>query len=454
MLVALLLALTAVTDVAGQKPARTAATNSKPFNYVAANTANYLSLAGDMDVILRRDVLGVWFPRSIDKQNGGFYSSFTPDWRAGQSEGKFSVFQGRMTWLAAQIVMRRPDLKEQFLPAVQHGVQYLSNVMWDKRNGGFFWGLDDKGQISPRFSDGKHLYGMSFCLYGAAAAYQARHDPSDLELAQRSFRWMDQHAHDSRNGGYFEWLTREGKVVEAAPNSERIQEVIGAGFPIGYKSMNTHIHLLESFTQLYEVWQNQTLRQRLGELLEIIRDKICVEPGAMNLYFTNDWRAFPDHDSYGHDIETAYLMLESANRAMFQSQKTESMAKLLVDHALAYGWDEENGGFYREGTTYGKPEDLRKEWWAQFEGLNSLLLMHEKYGRNSDKYWKAFLMQWQFIKDKQVDHEFGGIYDTVERDGTATNRIKARMWKEAYHDGRSLLNVTERLRRLAKQEKE
>ncbi len=414
VLVAFFLAWTIGTQAAGQEPGRTPAATAKSFNSVAANRANYLKFADDMETTLRKDVLGVWFPRSIDSENGGFHSNFTRDWRPAPSEGKFSVFQGRMTWLAAQIVIRRPDLKGEFLPIMRHGLQYLSNVMWDK----------------------------------------ATHDPLALELAQRSFRWMDQHAHDNRNGGYFEWLTREGKVVEAQVNSARIQEVIGAGFPICFKSMNTHIHLLESFTQLYEVWQDQTLRQRVGELLDIIRDKICVEPGAMSLYFTNDWRALPDHDSYGHDIETAYLMLESAQVAMFHSQKTESMAKLLVDHALAYGWDEDNGGFYREGTTYGRPEDLRKEWWVQFEGLNSLLLMHEKYGRESDKYWKAFQMQWLFIKDKQVDHEFGGTYDTIERDGTVTNQIKARMWKEAYHEGRSLLNVTERLRRLAEQGKE
>jgi len=75
--------------------------------------------------------------------------------------------------------------------------------------------------------------------------------------------------------------------------------------------MNTHIHLLESFAQLYEVWPTETLRGRLAELLAVVRDKICVEPGVMNLYFTTDWRAIPDHDSYGHDVETAYLLLEA-----------------------------------------------------------------------------------------------------------------------------------------------
>jgi cellobiose epimerase len=215
-----------------------------------------------------------------------------------RSGGKFSVFQERMTWIAAEAAMRRPELKEKFLPITRHGVEYLSNTLWDKQYGGFYWGLDDKGQISPFYTDGKHLYGINFGLYGAAAAFQATKDPKALELAQKTFRWIDQHGHDAKNGGYFDWLTREGKVVEGSPDAVTLQPIPVSMFPLGYKSMNTHIHLLESFTQLYEVWKDDTLRQRLEELLAINRDKICVQPGVMNLYFTNDWRPYPDHDSY------------------------------------------------------------------------------------------------------------------------------------------------------------
>jgi len=130
-------------------------------------------------------------------------------------------------------------------------------------------------------------------------------------------------------------------------------------------------------------------------------------------------------------------------------RKTTRMAKLLVAHALAYGWDEAYGGFYRDGTTVGKAEDTRKEWWVQFEGLNALLLMHDEHGKQTDLYFKAFQRQWQFIRDCQVDREFGGVYDTIERDGAAPDHMKARIWKEAYHDSRALLNVIERLRKLA-----
>jgi mannose/cellobiose epimerase-like protein (N-acyl-D-glucosamine 2-epimerase family) len=436
---------------AAASPAEAApAARPRPMNYLPPGKESYLTLAAEAEAVLRRDVLQVWFPRTVDMDNGGFRSDFARDWRPGPSGGKFSVFQGRMAWIAAQVAMRRPELRDQYLPYVRHGVQFLSDVLWDKEYGGFYWGLDDEGRISPSFTDGKHLYGIAFCMYGAAAAAQATKDPKALDLAERAFRWIEEHAHDGRNGGYTEWLTRTGTVVEPEADAGAGRKPSPNPFPSGFKSMNTHIHLLEAFAQLYEVWKDETLRSRLEELLTIIRDRVCVEPGVMSLYFTADWRAVPDHDSYGHDVEAGYLMLE-AEEALGRPHdpRTERMARLLVDHALAHGWDETYGGFYRDGTTFGQPEDKQKEWWVQVEGLNALLLMHERHGREADVYFEAFQKQWQFIKDYQIDPEFHGLYEMVGPDGAPTNTVKGRIWKAAYHDGRALLNVTERLRRLA-----
>jgi len=428
------------------------AATAKTGAYLPATRENYLKLADETEAILGKDVLEVWFPRTVDNENGGFRSNFARDWAPlARGDGKFSVFQGRMTWIASQVAMRRPELKEQFLAIVNQGVNYISDVMWDKQYGGFYWGLSDKGETSSYYTDGKHLYGMSFCLYGLAAAYQATSDPKTLALAQRAFGWMDEHAHDAKNGGYFEWLTRQGNPVPTHPETGKIELLPVAMFPVGYKSMNTHIHLLEAYAQLYEVWKDELLRQRLQELLAIIRDKICVEPGAMNLYFTSRWEPIPDHDSYGHDVETLYLMLETEDvLGQGHDPRTERMAKMLVDHALAYGWDNDLGGFYQDGTTYGKPESRLKEWWVQFEALNALLMMHEKYGRQTDAYFEAFQQQWRFIKEYQIDSQFHGVYELIGTNGKATSQDKGRIWKAAYHDGRALLNVTERLRRLAR----
>jgi len=436
----LALLLTSSACLAQQPPASSATP--------APTRETYLKLAGEVETALHSDVLGVWFPRTVDKQHGGFHSHFARDWQTLPSDGKFSVFQGRMTWVASQVVLREPQQKDAFLPIVRQGVDYLQNTMWDKQYGGFYWGLDDDGRITPDFTDHKELYGIGFCIYGAAAAYQATHDAKALELAQRGFTWTDKHAHDAEHGGYFEWLARDGTpVVPNAPSGRVDTNAIG---PIGYKSMNTHIHLLEAFTELYKVWPDPTLRARLEEMLAIVRDKICVAPGVMNLYFTNAWQPIPDHDSYGHDVETAYLMLETDEVLHHTAgPATERMARMLVDHALAYGWDAKNGGFFREGTTFGKPEDTAKEWWVQAEGLNALLMMHERYGAQDPVYFQRFLEQWRFIQQHTIDSQYRGLYNLTTAEGTPLSNDKGSIWKAAYHDGRAFWNVSERLHHLA-----
>lgn len=452
MVVTVAMACVASAAMSGQDMARNQSVgHSSPHSiYLEPTRENYLELSSQTERMLERDVLDVWFPRCVDHQHGGFASNFGRDWKPETSQGKFSVFQGRMTWIASEIAVERPQLREQFLPIARHGLEFLEDVLWDKQEGGFFWGVDDRGQISPYYSDGKELYGESFGLYGAAAAYQATHDPTALALAQSAFRWIDEHAHDRTNGGYFEFLRRNGTPIDAAANAVTVQTVPVGGFLIGYKSMNTHIHLLEALTQLYEVSKDEAVGQRLDEMLAIVRDKISVQPGVMNLFFTNDWRPIPDHDSYGHDVETAYLMLE-AEEALGRTHdpKTVRMARMLVDHALAYGWDNHAGGFYGEGTTFGKPEDDHKDWWVEMEGLNALLLMHEMFGGETDRYFRAFQQQWDWIKNHQADSEFHGVYPTVGPNGPVGDTGKGGIWKAGYHDGRALLNVTARLEKLA-----
>ncbi|MFY9747490.1 MAG: AGE family epimerase/isomerase [Acidobacteriaceae bacterium] len=412
--------------------------------------ATYLRVAAEVDEALHRDVLGLWFPRSIDREHGGFHSHFGSGWQSLPSDGKFSVFQGRMTWVTSQVVMREPALKAEYLPFVKQGVDFLANTMWDKQDGGFYWGLDDEGRVTPQFGDDKDLYGVGFCIYGLAAAYQATGDPRALELAKNGFLWTEQHGHDAANGGYFELLTREGKpIVPDAPSGQVVMPTIAIG-PENYKSMNTHIHLLEAWTELYKVWRDPRLRARLEEMLAVVRDKIVVEPGAMNQFFTNGWQAIPGHDSYGHDVETAYLMLETDELLHGKaSARTELMAKMLVDHALAYGWDAKNGGFFQYGTAFDKPEDTDKEWWVQAEGLNALLLMHERYGKQNPVYFERFLQQWAFIKNHTIDGQNHGLWNLTTADGTPIVLDKGSIWKAGYHDSRAFWNVSGRLRKLA-----
>lgn len=208
--------------------------------------------------------------------------------------------------------------------------------------------------------------------------------------------------------------------------------------------MNAHIHLLEAFTALYEVWPDPRIHDRAVELLKIVRDRITAPPGAMHLWFNPDWTPVPDHDSFGHDVETTYLLLEAAATVrMADDPRTRAVAKSLVDHALDYGWDKQNGGFYEAGGTFGPVHDRSKGWWTQAEGLNTLLLMSKEFPQDPRQYRKLFERQWAYVKANCIDHERGEWYPTALDAGGNAKAPKASEWKAGYHTGRTLMNVVD-----------
>jgi mannobiose 2-epimerase len=414
----------------------------------------YLRLADEVEAQLTEGLLPLWYPRCVDREHGGFYSNFREDWSPGDKQHKTIVYQARMTWLASQVALRYPELAAEYREYARHGLDFLAGTMWDDEDGGFFWGLDEAGRITPAYGTEKHLYGMSFGIYAAAAAYRATKDERALDLGKRAFAWLEEHAHDPANGGYCEAYTRSGQRITDAwtdPGGRRhATDALGTHY--GFKSMNGHIHLLEALTALYGVWPDAAVRTRLDEVFRVVRDKVAVEPGCLNLYFTPDWRAVPDHDSFGHDVETTYLLLEAAEAlGEGEGPQTLRVARSLVDHALEWGWDDVHGGFYDRGFAFHPAYGLEKIWWTQAEGLNALLLSHERFGGGSSRYFEAFVKQWRFIVDHQIDARHGGWHGSVARDGTAEpGKDKATIWKAAYHDGRALMEVSERLRRLAR----
>ncbi len=404
----------------------------------------YRALADEMEAQFR-ELVGKFFPRAVDKERSGFLEHFREDWSHGVETGKFLVYQARMTWVAAVAAEFAPDLREEYLGYARHGLRFLDGVMRDRERGGVYYSLGLDGK--PDRSGEKHAYGLAFAIYAGAAVYRVARDPAALSFAQDTFRWLDEHAHDAANGGYFESLSLEGK-----PRPGDGRSFDGIGTLLGFKSMNSHIHLLEAFTELYRVWPDAHLRSRLEELLSVVCDRIAVEPGCLNLFFTPDWRAVPAHDSFGHDVETAFLLLEAAEAlGMPEDPRTWSVARSIVDHALEWGFDQELGGFYEKGEAFAPAHDRSKVWWTQAEGLNALVLLHERYGKETSRYFDTLRKQWKFIKEHVIDRRHGGWFPHVSREGAPLgSREKASPWKAAYHDGRALLRCAERLRRLAR----
>lgn len=409
-------------------------------------SSTYQVLAQQTDENLRRHILDQWFPRALDTAKGGFLQNFAENWSPRRETEKSVVYQARLTWLSAQAAQRYPNEKKRWSDISTHGANFLRDGLWDKQNGGFFWGVDANG--SPQRSGEKHAYGVAFAIYALSANYEITRDAATLKLAQDAFKWLETHAHDAPNGGYNEALARDNRPM--APGAGRNDPV---GTRYGLKSMNTHIHLLEAFAALYEIWPDPQLRTRLEEVFLLVRDKIAVSPpGALNLYFSPDWTPVPDHDSYGHDIETAFLLIEAAAALHIPDDpRTWEVARQLVDHTLDVGLDAKNGGFYDAGSVTGTISNPEKVWWVQGEALNALLVMHDRFGAQTSRYWDAFLAQWKWIQTRQIDVKNGGWYPEVRPDGTPiAGHIKSDGWTEGYHQGRAMLHVSALLQKKAK----
>jgi mannobiose 2-epimerase len=159
-----------------------------------------------------------------------------------------------------------------------------------------------------------------------------------------------------------------------------------------------------------------------------------------------------DHVSFGHDVETAYLMQEAAEALGWKDDKmTLAIGKKMVDHALVNGWDSTLGGFYDEGYYFNdKPGctiiNRSKNWWAQAEGLNTLLIFSELYPDDPMHYQDRFIKLWQYVQTYMIDHEHGDWYEEgLDNEPQRKTALKAHIWKATYHNFRALSNCIQRL---------
>jgi mannobiose 2-epimerase len=407
----------------------------------------YLRIADEVTANLQSQILDKFFPVTVDEKGGGFFENYGLDWARDAGDNKSIVYQSRLTWTSAQAARRFPAKADLYLAMTRRGAACLADRLWDKQGGGFFWTVDSAGQPTRSV---KQMYGHAFGIYALSASYQATKDPATLDLAKKAFQWLEEHAHDQVNRGYFENIGPDGKPSDAGSSA--------VGARANQKSMNTSIHLLEALTGLYQIWPDPLVRTRVQEMLEICRDKIYAEPGFLTQYLTADWQRTSSPDSFGHDVEAGFLMVEAAEiLGLGNDPRIWTAARHLVDHAMQYGWNHERGGLYDAGTINADgvvTGGLRTEkiWWVEAEHLNALLLQHEHVGRETTKYWDAFVRQWDWISRFQVDHTNGGWWPTVRADGTPASRVKADTWTECYHQARAMLNVSERLQKLAAEE--
>ncbi len=413
-------------------------------------------IAEEMHGALTENLLDVWYPAVIDSVYGGFLSDFTYDWKADGPQDKMLVTQTRHVWTASVASM---FLEDDYLAEIaDHGFSFLKDKMLDKEHGGFYMQCNRQGEPSATGAgQGMVPYGNAFAIYALSSYYRLSGNEKALDLAKKTFLWLDSTCYDPVHKGYFNnMMWREGTMTMEGRGAMPSRVV-----RTDRKGQNTSLHIMEAFAELYTVWPDSLLRERLTEMLHLMRDKFTTEKGYLVLYMERDWTPvsykdsseavqknnhFQDHVSFGHDIEAGYLMLEASHvLGIEHDEKTLEIAKKMVDHTLDKGWDHENGGVYYEGYYYDESDSITiinniKEWWVQAEAMNSLLLMSDLFPEEV-KYKQAFEKQWEYIKTYMIDHEHGGWYTRgLDISPRAEQAPKASPWKGNYHNARTLMN--------------
>ncbi len=382
-----------------------------------------------------RSIFGFWKENAIDKVNGGFVAELDGEGNSSAAQEKGVVLNARILWTFSAAFNFSHD--RSYLAIADRAFEYLKTYFWDKANGGLFWSVDLIGRPNNRR---KQAYAQGFGIYGFSEYYKATNNKESLDYAIQLYNLIEQNYSDAQYGGYIEALGHNWQVLEDMRLSDK-----DANEP---KSMNTHLHIIEPYTNLYRVWPNNTLKTRIQEQIAIFRDKIIDNKTYhFNLFFDMDWTVKSSIISYGHDIEGAWLLTEAAqvinDKTLLAEMKQLSLK--MVDVTM-------NEGFGNDGSIFYEKEndllDKDKHWWPQAEALVGLIDAFQN--STNQKYLEAAHKVWQFIITKIKDNTNGEWYWKVdENNNPCLNSPKVGFWKCPYHNSRAIMEVIKRINSLS-----
>ncbi|WP_138755305.1 AGE family epimerase/isomerase [Paenibacillus sinopodophylli] len=381
---------------------------------------------------LDSNILGFWKNHTIDDLYGGFYGYISRDLTINPEAVKSLVLNTRILWTFASAY--RLTGNKDYLQLADRAFDYVNDHFVDREYGGLYWMIEAAGQP---LDTKKQVYGQAFAIYAYSEYYRATGNDTALKLATELFHTLERYSYDTQYKGYFEAFTQEWQETKDNSLSEKdLNEK---------KSMNTHLHIMEAYTNLYRVWQSDELRAKLKELIEVTIKHI-IHPGNAHfiLFFDEQWNYKSEHISYGHDIEGSWLLVEAAevlgDEALLAEAK--AIAIRMADATLNEGVDVD-GGLLNEAGPDGLIDD-HKDWWPQAEAVVGFYNAYQLTGE--EKYRDAAIGSWTFIERFIVDKEHGEWYWSVSRDGSPSDNVqKVSPWKCPYHNGRACFEMIERL---------
>ena len=376
-------------------------------------------------------ILDFWQKKSIDKDNGGFHGKIDNDNIIFKEAPKGSVLCSRILWTFSAAYNLTKN--ENYLLTAQGAFEYFKEYFFDKEFGGVYWTVDYRG--NP-LDTKKQIYALAFAVYGLSEFYISSKNEEAKELAIELYHTILKYSYDHENGGYIEALSCDWKDLADLRLSKKDANE--------KKSMNTHLHLLEAFANLYRVWTNEKLEERITELIFIFLNHI-IDPKTHHLilFFDEKWNKRSNIISYGHDIEAAWLIEEAAviikNQSLLEQVKKKSV---LLAHAAIEGLDRD-GGLWYENDVNENNLIKEKHWWPQAEAMVGFFNTWQITG--DEKFLQRSLSSWNFIQQHIRDQKNGEWFWGIKENNTVVNDNKVGIWKCPYHNGRACIELIKRL---------
>lgn len=378
-----------------------------------------------------KGILDYWQARTLDHEQGGFVGRIDNNNSVYADAPKGSVLNSRILWTFSAAYNETG--KEEYGKLAYRAFRYLADHFVDKEYGGVYWTVDHSG--AP-LDTKKQIYALSFAVYGLSEYYKGSGSEEAKSLAIELYEAIVKHSYDPQYGGYIEALARDWKELEDLRLSAKDANE--------KKSMNTHLHVLEGFTNLYRIWPDEGLKQRLVELIHLFLDHI-IDPDTHHLvlFFDEAWTAKSEIVSYGHDIEAAWLLQEAAevvgDEALLGQVKERSVK---IAAAAAKGLDKDGGLWYEWD---GGEQHLVKEkhWWPQGEAMVGFFNAWQNSG--DEAFLKASLDSWRFTKEHIIDKQNGEWFWGVKEDYSVMNEDKVGLWKCPYHNSRACIEIMRRV---------
>ena len=385
-----------------------------------------------MQDVLEQNILRFWIDNMQDREHGGFYGRMDGHGRLHPDAEKGAILNARILWTfsSAYRLLR----KQEYLDMATRAKDYIIEHFIDHQCGGIYWSVDYMGRP---LDTKKQFYAIGFALYGMSEYARATGDKEALDYAIRLFQCIEQHALDHEYNGYIEACTREwGQLADM-----RLSD-LDANFP---KSQNTHLHIIEPYTNLYRIWKSVGLEHALRNIIGIFTDRILnPETHHLDLFFEMDWTRGAGHlESYGHDIECSWLMHEAV-LVLGDPQVIARVEPIVREVAKASekGLQSDGSMIHEANLTTGHVDD-DLHWWVQAENVVGWFNIYQHFG--DPAAWQRACRGWEYIKSQLVDYEHGEWYWSRHADGTLNlDDDKAGFWKCPYHNGRMCMEIMER----------